>query len=80
MDGFEKEHRTAPIHANHETSQSTRHSRLQPLFHFCRRTDRVLITFSETEWGCLKALLEDVLASPGLQPIRDRLSLEYGEI
>jgi hypothetical protein len=22
-----------------------------PLFHFCRRTDRVLITFSETEMG-----------------------------
>jgi hypothetical protein len=43
-------------------------------------TDRVLITFSETEWGCLKELLEDVLARPGFQPIRDRLSLEYGEI
>jgi hypothetical protein len=54
--------------------------RFTRFFPFCRCTDRVLITFSETEWGCLKELLGDVWARPGFQPIRDRLSLDYGEI
>ena len=52
----------------------------QPLFQFCRRTDRVVLTFSETEWRSLSALFNDVLSAPRLRPILDRLSLEYGDV
>lgn len=52
----------------------------QPLFLFCRRTDSVRITFSETEWRCLNELFRQTLAQPELRSMLDRLSLEYGDI
>ena len=52
----------------------------QPLFHFCRRSDRVLLTFVEAEWCCLNELFRQALAKPRSQAVLDRLSLEYGEI
>jgi hypothetical protein len=52
----------------------------QPLLVFCRRTDGVQFTFSETEWRCLDELFHQTLARPELRAILDRLSLEYGDI
>lgn len=52
----------------------------QLLLVFCRRTDGVLFTFSETEWRCLDELFQQTLARSELRAILDRLSLEYGEI
>lgn len=52
----------------------------QPAFVFCRRTDAVLFTFSETEWRCLDQLFQQTLAGPELRALLDRLSLEYGDI
>ena len=51
-----------------------------PLFHFCRRTDRVLFSFSEGEWRCLKELLSAVLEQSELKSVLNHLSLEYCEI
>jgi hypothetical protein len=53
---------------------------VHPLFHFCRRTDRVLFSFSEGEWRCLKELFSAVLERPELRSVLNQLSLEYGEI
>jgi hypothetical protein len=52
----------------------------EPLFHFCRRTDGVLLTFSPAEWRCLDDLFRQFLAKPGLRAALDRLSLEHGEL
>jgi hypothetical protein len=52
----------------------------QPLFVFCRRTDGVVFSFSETEWRCLDELFKQTLARPELQALPDRLSLEYGDM
>jgi hypothetical protein len=52
----------------------------QPQFVFCRRTDGVLFTISETEWRCLDELVQQTLARPELRALLDRLSLEYGDI
>jgi hypothetical protein len=52
----------------------------QPLFVFCRRTDGVVFSFSETEWRCLDELFKQTLARPELQALLDRLSLEYGDM
>jgi hypothetical protein len=52
----------------------------QPLFQFCRRTDRVLLTFSETEWRSLNELSNEALSAPRLRTVLDRLSLEYGDV
>jgi hypothetical protein len=50
------------------------------LFCFSRRTDHVLLTFSDVDWCCLKELFSAVLERPELRSILNRLSLEYGEI
>jgi hypothetical protein len=52
----------------------------QPQFVFCRRTDGVLFTFSETEWRCLDERFQQTLSRPELRALLDRLSLEYGDI
>jgi hypothetical protein len=52
----------------------------QPQFVFCRRTDGVLLTFSETEWRCLDDLFQQTLARPEFRALLDRLSFEYGDI
>lgn len=51
-----------------------------PVFHFCRRTDRVVFTFSEGEWRWLKELVSAALGDPKLRSVLNHLSLEYGEI
>jgi hypothetical protein len=52
----------------------------QPLFHFCRHSDRVLFTFVEAEWRCLNELFMESLSKPRSQTILERLTLEYGEV
>jgi hypothetical protein len=49
----------------------------QPLFHFSRRRDHVLFTFSAGEWRCLKELFSAVLERPEIRSMLDHLSLEY---
>jgi len=55
-------------------------TRSGPRFHFSRRADRVLFTFPEQEWNCLKKLFATLLGSAEVQSALDRLSLEYGDI
>jgi hypothetical protein len=51
-----------------------------PRVQFWRRADPVVFTFSEEEWRWLQDLFRDALAAPGLRPMLDRLSLEYGDL
>lgn len=51
-----------------------------PRVQFWRCSDRVALTFTEEEWRCLQDVFRDALRAPGLQPILDRLSLEYGDL
>jgi hypothetical protein len=52
----------------------------QRLFHFYRRADRIRFTFTAVEWQSLKEVFSDLLATPDIRSVMDRMSLEFGDL